>query len=57
MNETQSLEIDIRPWSDDDLWLEQRLMGDPAMTIYLGGPETPEKILSRTVILNVTARL
>ena len=47
MNETQSLEIDIRPWSDDDLWLEQRLMGDPAMTIYLGGPETPEKIRSR----------
>jgi RimJ/RimL family protein N-acetyltransferase len=41
------LEIDIRPWSNEDLPLLERLMGDPAMTEHLGGPETPEKIRER----------
>ncbi len=40
-------DVDIRPWADGDLPLLQRLMGDPAMTDYLGGPETPEKIRER----------
>ena len=40
-------DIDIRPWSDGDLPLLQRLMGDPAMTEHLGGPETSEKIGER----------
>src|SRR5262249_23038652 len=40
-------DIDIRPWSDGDLPLLERLMGDPAMTVHLGGPETPEKIRER----------
>lgn len=40
-------EIAIRRWSAGDLPLLQRLMGDPAMTEYLGGPESPEKIRDR----------
>jgi RimJ/RimL family protein N-acetyltransferase len=41
------IEVDIRPWSEGDLSLLERLMGDPAMTEYLGGPETPEKVRER----------
>ena len=37
----------IEPWSEDDLPLLEKLMGDPAMTEHLGGPESPEKILER----------
>jgi len=33
--------ISLRPWAEQDLPLLERLMGDPAMTEYLGGPETP----------------
>jgi RimJ/RimL family protein N-acetyltransferase len=32
---------------DEDLWLLERLMGDPVMTEYLGGPETSESIRAR----------
>ena len=39
--------IDIRPWSDNDLALLERLMGDPVMTEHLGGPETQQKIRER----------
>jgi RimJ/RimL family protein N-acetyltransferase len=42
-----TLEVDIRPWAEDDLSLLTRLMGDPAMTAHLGGPEAPEKIRER----------
>jgi RimJ/RimL family protein N-acetyltransferase len=41
------VEVNIRPWSDGDLPLLERLMGDPAMTKHLGGPETTEKIRER----------
>ena len=37
----------IEPWSEDDLPLLEKLMGDPAMTEHLGGPESPEKIRER----------
>lgn len=47
MSEEQRVQVDIRPWSADDLSLEERLMGDPAMTVHLGGPESPEKIRER----------
>jgi RimJ/RimL family protein N-acetyltransferase len=47
MNDTSASEISIRLWSEDDLSLLERLMGDPAMMVYLGGPETPEKIRHR----------
>ena len=47
MNQDKPVEVDIRPWSDEDLPLLERLMGDPTMTEHLGGPETPEKIRER----------
>ncbi len=37
----------IEPWGDGDLPLLERLMGDPAMTKHLGGPESREKIAER----------
>jgi RimJ/RimL family protein N-acetyltransferase len=40
-------EIELVPWSEDDLWLLERTMGEPDMTTYLGGPETPEKLAER----------
>lgn len=43
----QQVEIDIRPWEEGDLGLLERLMGDPEMTRYLGGPEPPEQIRKR----------
>jgi RimJ/RimL family protein N-acetyltransferase len=43
----ENTDVDIRPWSDEDLPLLGRLMGDPAMTEHIGGPETPEKIRER----------
>jgi hypothetical protein len=39
--------VNIRPWSDGDLHLLERLLGDPAMNVHLGGPETPEQIRQR----------
>jgi len=37
----------IEPWGPGNLELLQQLMGDPAMTEHLGGPESPEKIADR----------
>ena len=34
-------------WSEDDLPLVEKLMGDPVMTEHLGGPESPEKLAER----------
>jgi RimJ/RimL family protein N-acetyltransferase len=39
--------IRIRPWAGGDLMLLQRLLGDPAMTEHIGGPETPKQLLDR----------
>jgi len=47
MTGEQQTDVNIRLWSDGDLPLLERLMGDPAMTVYLGGPETPEQIRKR----------
>jgi RimJ/RimL family protein N-acetyltransferase len=44
MENINQLKVDIRTWSEADLPLLQRLMGDPIMTEHLGGPETPEQI-------------
>ena len=41
------MDIGIRLWSESDLPLLERLLGDPAMTEHLGGPEPPEKIRER----------
>ena len=37
----------LEPWGIGDLPLLQRLLGDPAMTEHLGGPETPEQLAKR----------
>ena len=47
MSGEQQTEVGIRPWSEGDLALLERLMGDPAMMEHLGGPETPENIRER----------
>ena len=39
--------VRIEPWGEDDLPLLQKLLGDPAMTEHLGGPESPEKLAER----------
>ena len=39
--------VRLEPWSKDDLPLIRRLMGDPAMTEHLGGPESDDKLLDR----------
>lgn len=39
--------VRLRPWSGGDLPLLGRLMGDPAMTRYLGGPESPKELRER----------
>jgi RimJ/RimL family protein N-acetyltransferase len=40
-------EIRLEPWAEGDLPLLERLMGDPAMTQHLGGPEPLDKIAER----------
>jgi RimJ/RimL family protein N-acetyltransferase len=47
MSAKKQIEVDIRPWSDGDLPLLERLRGDPVMNKHLGGPEAPEKIRER----------
>lgn len=39
--------VDIRPWSEGDLHLLEWLLGDPAMTAHIGGPETPDQLRNR----------
>jgi RimJ/RimL family protein N-acetyltransferase len=39
--------VRLEPWGEDDFWLVEQLMGDPAMTEFLGGPESPEKLAER----------
>jgi RimJ/RimL family protein N-acetyltransferase len=39
--------IRLEPWGPDDLPLVERLMGDPAMTEFLGGPESRGKLADR----------
>jgi RimJ/RimL family protein N-acetyltransferase len=41
------VDILLRPWSEEDLPLLQKLLGDPAMMEHLGGPESQEQILRR----------
>jgi RimJ/RimL family protein N-acetyltransferase len=40
-------QIRLDPWGKGDGELLARLLGDPAMTEHLGGPETPEQISAR----------
>jgi RimJ/RimL family protein N-acetyltransferase len=47
VSERQRPAVDLRAWAAGDLALEERLLGDPAMTEYIGGPESKEKIRER----------
>ena len=40
-------DVALHPWSEDDLLLLEKLLGDPAMTMHLGGPESLEQIAQR----------
>ena len=40
-------DVAIRPWAEGDLPLLERLLGDPAMMVHLGGPESTEAIRAR----------
>ncbi|WP_410962534.1 GNAT family N-acetyltransferase, partial [Salmonella sp. SAL4358] len=44
---SSQVDLILRPWSEEDLPLLEKLLGDPAMMEHLGGPETPEQILRR----------
>jgi RimJ/RimL family protein N-acetyltransferase len=39
--------VRLEPWGEDDFPLLEKLLGDPAMTEHLGGPESPEKLAER----------
>ncbi len=39
--------VRIEPWGDGDRPLLEALLGDPAMTQHLGGPESPAQLDSR----------
>jgi len=40
-------DVRIEPWGAGDLPLLEQLLGDPAMTEHLGGPESAEKLAKR----------
>jgi RimJ/RimL family protein N-acetyltransferase len=46
-HQTPRIAVRIEPWGADDLPLLTRLLGDPAMTEYLGGPDSAEEITDR----------
>ena len=39
--------VRLEPWSEGNLGLIERLLGDPAMTVHLGGPESSAKLADR----------
>jgi RimJ/RimL family protein N-acetyltransferase len=39
--------VHLEPWGAGDLPLLEKLLGDPAMTEHLGGPESREKLAER----------
>ena len=39
--------VRIEPWGEGDLPLLKKLLGDPAMTEHLGGPESNEQLIKR----------
>jgi RimJ/RimL family protein N-acetyltransferase len=44
---TERVEVELVPWGPGDLPLLEALLGDPAMTEHLGGPETAERLRER----------
>ena len=45
--QTRPTDIALRPWSEGDLPLLERLLGNPQMTEHLGGPESSEQLRRR----------
>jgi len=43
----QQSDVDLRLWSEADLPLLRPLLGDPEMTVFLGGPESEQKLSER----------
>jgi RimJ/RimL family protein N-acetyltransferase len=41
------MDIELRPWSEEDFPLLVRLLGDPEMTRHLGGPESSDQLRNR----------
>src|SRR5258707_5586375 len=39
--------VRIEPWGESDFPLLKKLLGDPAMTEHLGGPESDEQLIKR----------
>jgi RimJ/RimL family protein N-acetyltransferase len=48
--------VQLQPWSALDLPLLRKIMGDPQMTIFLGGPESEDKIVRRQRVYEELAR-
>jgi RimJ/RimL family protein N-acetyltransferase len=44
---TTPVAIELVPWGEGDLPLLRKLLGDPEMTRFLGGPESEEKLVER----------
>ena len=44
MTHEHAMSIQLRPWSEGDLPLLEKLMGDPEMTVFLGGSENAEQL-------------
>lgn len=42
-------DVQLLPWSEGDLPLLEKLLGDPHMMTHLGGPESQEQILRRHI--------
>ncbi len=42
--------VRIEPWGEGDLPLLKKLLGDPAMTEHLGGPESDEQLIKRQAL-------
>lgn len=47
MNDVMPVKVRLEPWSENDLPLLEKLLGDASMMEHLGGPETPEQIRQR----------
>jgi len=45
----QELAVFLRPYSENDFGLLEKLLGDPKMTMHLGGPESAKKLRERHV--------
>jgi RimJ/RimL family protein N-acetyltransferase len=46
-NRSDQNTVRIEPWGEGDLTLLKKLLGDPAMTEHLGGPESDEQLAER----------